>query len=344
MARIEKAVFISYRRVDRWPALAVFKDLTQHGYDVFVDYDGIASGDFEHAIVDNIRARAHFVLLLTPTALERCDEPADWLRREIETAFESRRNVVPLLLDGFSFESPLANERLTGSLELLRRYQALKVPDDYFDDAMTRLRNRFLAVAVETVLHPASRHARHVAERQRASALGVDPSRSSDELVGSRPGRGRLRFHFASDDLTQDDAAKVRRYRKTAEQGDPEGQTSLGWMYQQGLGGLPQDAVEAVRWYRKAAEQGFAAGQSNLGVMYASGRGGLPRDDVQAMMWFRKSADQDFPDAQANLGRMYELGRGGLPKDLVQALSLYRKAAAQGNAHARKALERLGSA
>ena len=72
VARIEKTVFVSYRRADRWPALAV-KDLTQHGYDVFIDYDGIASGDFERAIVDNIRARAHFIVVLTPTALERCD-------------------------------------------------------------------------------------------------------------------------------------------------------------------------------------------------------------------------------------------------------------------------------
>src|SRR3954451_19886919 len=96
MARIEKTVFISYRRADRWPALAVFKDLTQHGYDVFVDYDGIASGDFERAIVDNILARAHFLVLLTPHALERCEDATDWLRREIETAVESKRNVVPL--------------------------------------------------------------------------------------------------------------------------------------------------------------------------------------------------------------------------------------------------------
>lgn len=59
MTRIEKSVFISYRRADRWPALAVFKDLTQHGYDVFIDYEGIGSGDFEGAILDNIRSRAH---------------------------------------------------------------------------------------------------------------------------------------------------------------------------------------------------------------------------------------------------------------------------------------------
>jgi len=170
MSRTEKTVFISYRRADRWPALAVFKDLTQHGHDVFIDYDGIASGDFERSIVDNIRARGHFVILLTPTALERCDDPADWLRREIVIALESQRNVVPLLLSGFTMQSPIASARLRGALEPLRRCQALNVPDDFFDAAMDRLRSKFLAVAVEAVIHPASMYAQQIADSQRAVA------------------------------------------------------------------------------------------------------------------------------------------------------------------------------
>jgi hypothetical protein len=48
-------------------ALAIFQDLTQHGYDMFFDFQGIASGDFEHVILENIRARAHFLVLLAPT-------------------------------------------------------------------------------------------------------------------------------------------------------------------------------------------------------------------------------------------------------------------------------------
>jgi hypothetical protein len=101
MARIEKTVFISYRRTDEPWALAVFGDLTQHGYDVFVDYDGLASGNFETAILENIKARAHFLVLLTPTALERCGDPKDWMRREIEAALDSQRNIVPLMLESF---------------------------------------------------------------------------------------------------------------------------------------------------------------------------------------------------------------------------------------------------
>jgi hypothetical protein len=57
MGRIEKTVFISYRWTDEPWALAVFSHLTQHGYDVFIDYDGIASGKFESVILENIRAR-----------------------------------------------------------------------------------------------------------------------------------------------------------------------------------------------------------------------------------------------------------------------------------------------
>jgi TIR domain-containing protein len=101
MKGIEKTVFISYRRKNAPWALAIFQDLTHHGYDVFFDYHGIASGDFERVILGNIKARAHFLVVLTPSALERCDEPADWLRREIETALDIQRNIVPLMLEGF---------------------------------------------------------------------------------------------------------------------------------------------------------------------------------------------------------------------------------------------------
>jgi hypothetical protein len=115
MDRIEKTVFLSYRRTNFPWALVLFKDLSQHGYDVFFDFNGIASGDFEQVILENIKARAHFVVLLTPSALERCSEPGDWLRREIEAALATGRNMVPLFLEGFSFTTPGIANQLTGT-------------------------------------------------------------------------------------------------------------------------------------------------------------------------------------------------------------------------------------
>src|SRR6516165_9805876 len=139
MARIEKTVFISYRRADDPWALAIFQDLTQHGYDVFIDYDGIASGNFETAILENIKARAHFLVLLTPTALEPRNDSVDWMRREIEAALDNRRNIVPLLLEGSDFGKPPVAGQLTGKLAELKKYNGLEIPKArFFSSEMER--------------------------------------------------------------------------------------------------------------------------------------------------------------------------------------------------------------
>jgi hypothetical protein len=141
MRRVQKTVFISYRRADESWGLAIFQDLTQHGYDVFIDYDGIASGNFESVIFENITARAHFLALLTPTALERCEDPNDWMRREIEAAIDSRRNIVPVMLAGFSFSTA---SQLTGKLAMLKRFNGVEIPKArFFSSEMERLRNTF---------------------------------------------------------------------------------------------------------------------------------------------------------------------------------------------------------
>jgi tetratricopeptide (TPR) repeat protein len=159
-----------YRHTNFPWARAISQNLTHHGYDVFFDYNGIASGDFERVIFENIGARAHFLVLLTPSALERCDEPADLLRREIEAALENERNIVPLMLEGFDFGTPKIASQLTGKLALLKRYNGISIPPEYFDEAMDRLRDRFLKVPLTAVLHPVSPSAERVTTEQKAAA------------------------------------------------------------------------------------------------------------------------------------------------------------------------------
>jgi tetratricopeptide (TPR) repeat protein len=184
MSRTEKTVFISYRRTNGPWALAIYQYLSHHGYDAFIDFQGIASGGFERVILENIRARAHFLVLLTPSALEHCGDPKDWLRREIETAMESRRNVVPVMLEGFDFEAPSNASRLTGQLSALKDYNGLRVYAEYFAAAMDRLRGDFLNVPLESVSHPdsLSAPARHAAEAQQAAA-GAAPAVGQEELT-----------------------------------------------------------------------------------------------------------------------------------------------------------------
>jgi tetratricopeptide (TPR) repeat protein len=168
--RIEKTIFICYRRTNIPWALAIFKDLTAHGYDVFFDFLGIASGDFERVIRANIRARAHFLVLLTPSALDDVSRPDDWLRREIEIALDAKRNIVPLMLEGFDFDSRGIAKRLTGRVADLKSYNALPVPAAYFDEAMSRLRNTFLNIQLDAVLHPESPAEQQTVQQQQAAA------------------------------------------------------------------------------------------------------------------------------------------------------------------------------
>ena len=170
MARIEKTIFISYRRKDISWALAVYQYLTSQKYDVFFDFSSLSSGDFEQIIVSNIRAWAHFILILTPTALDRCSQPGDWLRREIETAVDEKRNIIPLLFDGFNFGSPAIIEKLTGKLEAIPRYNALDIPSGYFMEAMERLRRRYLNIPLEAVTHPVSTEVRKVVQEEQVAA------------------------------------------------------------------------------------------------------------------------------------------------------------------------------
>jgi TIR domain len=170
MGRIEKTVFISYRRTDQGWGQAIFGDLTQHGYDVFIDYDGIASGSFETVILENIKARAHFLVVLTPTALEPRGASVNWMLREIEAAVDSQRNIVPLMLEGFDFGKAATAGHLTGKLAALKKYNGLPVPAGYFPAAMERLRSKFLNVPVDAVLHPASDSAQQVAKEQKGKA------------------------------------------------------------------------------------------------------------------------------------------------------------------------------
>jgi tetratricopeptide (TPR) repeat protein len=161
----EKTVFISYRRsVSSFIARAIFLDLRAHGYDVFMDVESIDSGQFDTIILNQIAARAHFLVILTPGTVERCGEPGDWLRREIEHAIDLQRNIVPVLVNNFDFSD--TESCLTGKLSELNRYNGLNLPHDYFDAGMDRLRNRFLKQRTSGMIQPTPPSERSEVERK----------------------------------------------------------------------------------------------------------------------------------------------------------------------------------
>jgi tetratricopeptide (TPR) repeat protein len=242
MERVEKTVFISYRRTNVPWALAIFQNLTQFGYDVFFDFSGVNSGDFETVILENIRARAHFLVILTPSALEKCGESGDWLRREIETAFESRRNIVPLMLEGFDFGTPTIASQLTGTLAPLKHYNALNVPADYFLAAMERLRDRFLNVALDAVPQPASLPARQAAAEQKKEAAAA-PQVAEEELTAQQ----WFERGFNAVDLDEQLRFYSNAIRLKPDYSDAFNNRGLAWRKTGDFGNAIADYNEAIR-------------------------------------------------------------------------------------------------
>ena len=86
---------------------------------------------------------------------------------------------------------------------------------------------------------------------------------------------------------------------------------------------------EALKWFRKAAEQGYVEAQTTLA--YASDYGfGVPKDVAEELKWYRKAAEHGSADGQSGLANMYMLGVG-VPKDYIEAYKWISLAVAQGS-------------
>ncbi len=171
--QVQKTVFISYRRTNPFHALAIYQHLDTLGYDVFYDVDSLRGGDWLQAIIENIKARAHFLIILTPSAIERFNEPGDVMRQEIETAIDTQRNIIPLIMEDFDFKQ--AETHLTGKLAVLPRYNGLEIPARFFRYAMQELHEKHLQQDVTTIIHPLSFKASTVAQEQQAAATAAPP-------------------------------------------------------------------------------------------------------------------------------------------------------------------------
>lgn len=127
-------VFVSYRRSSYESANLIATRLKAAGYSVFFDLETMRSGLFNEQLYSVIEGCKDFILVLPPDALDRCIDEGDWVRKEVLHAMSQDKNIVPVMLNGFQWPSPMPD-----GMEKLCMYQAVTTSKDYFDLALQRL-------------------------------------------------------------------------------------------------------------------------------------------------------------------------------------------------------------
>ncbi|HEY0379856.1 MAG TPA: TIR domain-containing protein [Pyrinomonadaceae bacterium] len=139
-----KTVFISYRRDPAGSAFArsLAEKLTHHGYDVFLDVDRVNAGEWGEQILKEVESRAHFILVLTPGALDGCESAEDWVRREFAHALQHGRNIVPILED--SVDLAELRRECRPPMSRLFAFQVAQVRHDSYNAGIQNLIDRFI--------------------------------------------------------------------------------------------------------------------------------------------------------------------------------------------------------
>ncbi|XP_052757604.1 NAD(+) hydrolase sarm1 isoform X2 [Galleria mellonella] len=132
-------VFVSYRRSNGSQLASLLKvHLQLRGFTVFIDVERLEAGKFDNNLLQSIRQAKHFLLVLTPNALDRCKddtEQKDWVHREIVAALQSQCNIVPII---DNFEWPNAEE-LPEDMRAVCHFNGVRWIHDYQDACVEKL-------------------------------------------------------------------------------------------------------------------------------------------------------------------------------------------------------------
>lgn len=99
-------VFVSYRRSNGSQLASLLKvHLQLRNFSVFIDVERLEAGKFDNNLLQSIQKAKHFLLVLTPNALQRCigdHERKDWVHRvgKIDIPASNRPPKIDIFLAG----------------------------------------------------------------------------------------------------------------------------------------------------------------------------------------------------------------------------------------------------
>ncbi|XP_044531519.1 NAD(+) hydrolase SARM1 [Gracilinanus agilis] len=165
-------VFISYRRSSGSQLASLLKvHLQLHGFSVFIDVEKLEAGKFEDKLIQSVMGARNFVLVLSSGALDKCMQDhdcKDWVHKEIVTALNCGKNIVPVM-DGFVWPEP---QSLPEDMQAVLKFNGIMWSHEYQEATIEKI-IRFLQ-----------------GRSSRDSSAGSDNSLDSDLKMGtSQPER-----------------------------------------------------------------------------------------------------------------------------------------------------------
>ncbi len=118
-------------------------------------------------------------------------------------------------------------------------------------------------------------------------------------------------------DRTDFDEDAIALYRKSAEQGEPDGMFGLGVMLAAGEG-TKKDVLAGREWILKAAEKGLPLAVNVVAQAYLKGELGYTEADLntpEALTWVKRAATNEYLPAIDALVAAYTTG-SGLPVEV----------------------------
>lgn len=304
-----KDVFISYRREGgQIMAHHLCHWLTNDGYAVFLDAQ-LGSGRYDKVLYKRIEECTDFLLVVSPNGFDRCNDPKDWVRLEIEHALLCGKNIIPIIMPGCQIPKVLPE-----SIQVIQNHSG-------FQFNFTLEKSEFEKLEQDLMQ-----------SKPRVTIAELDLSEIERPVQQSHK-EGMSLHEQMSQQALQDTKDKAENHITAinASLGNAEAQFRLAMIYHSHYLSTYVVEKEMMYWLKLAVAQNHPKAICCMGKCYYHGYG-IEQNPAKAVIFYRKSLeyDENLTEAMWSLGDCYLNGIGVEPS-VVQAANLYKQAMEAGD-------------
>ncbi len=223
----------------------------------------------------------------------------DWLRIELAEALKLNKNIIPIMLTGFT-KFP---DNLPDDIAGVRFKNSPQYDQAYFDAFYERLKHFF---------------------------VGSDENETDEITIYKKSHTLETSILLEHGWLCYNQGlyAKAMEYfLQAADKGSANAINAIALVHYHGKL-YEKNLQRAARWFRYAADMGYASAQRNSADCLRKGEG-VPVNMEEAFSWYMRASDKGNIKAQYMVGECYANG-WGVEKDTAQAEKWHNKALSQG--------------